>query len=119
MTQINEAWEQAKDQLTQLRLEVQRSAQAAQVTLQSKYLAREKDKALRDFGEAVWVALKKGKLQLPPILTAAVKAMLEVEKREAAQADEINSLLQEGQEIAAKVKPPTPQSAVAAKGKKR
>jgi non-ribosomal peptide synthetase component F len=104
LQQINTAWEQAREQLEKLRREVERNSAMAQASLQTKFLNRDRDQALRDFGEAVWTHMKKGKLQLPPALTAAVKAMLEVEKRLEAQAAHIDDLLQEGKEAAERLR---------------
>lgn len=121
VAQINQAWEQARDQLEQLKKEVLRTSEMAQASLQAKFLARDRDKALRDLGEAVWNHMKKGKLQLPPALTGAVKAMLEAEKKSEAQAREINDLLKEGEEAADRLKSKKDprNSVVAGKGKKR
>ena len=98
--QIQAAWEQSKEQMERLKDEVRRANEMAQAALQSKFLNREKEQAFRDFGEAVWAQMKKGKLQLPPSLTQSVKAMLEMEKKLEAQASQINDLLAEGQEAA-------------------
>ena len=121
IVQINHAWEQAQEQLEKLKLEVLRTSQMAQASLQAKFLGRDRDRAFRDLGEAVWIHMRKGKLQLPPALTAPVKAVLEVEKKLESQSREINDLLKEGEEAAArmKAKKAPRNSVVAGKGKKR
>jgi len=119
INQLKAAWELAQEQMEQLRREVLRANEMAAVALQSKFLNREKDQAFRDFGEAVWSQMKKGKLQLPPSLTQQVKAMLDMEKRLEAQASQINDLLAEGEEAANRLRKKTPTSQVTSRGKKR
>lgn len=117
--QIQIAWDDARDQMEKLKKEVQRAHDMANATLQAKFLNREKDIALRDFGEAVWNQMMKGKLQLPPSLTGAVKAMLEVEKRLQSHTAHINDLLAEGEEAAERMKKNSKNSVVTSKAKKR
>jgi hypothetical protein len=123
LKQINAAWDTAQRQLTDLRTQVERAQQLAQAKVQSNFLQREKDKALRDFGEAVWTFVHKGKLQLPAALSPMVKAMQEVQKRLDAHNEEITDLLKEGEEAAVRMKSAprnvSGKTAVAGKGKKR
>ena len=119
---INAHWEQAKAQLEDLKSAVERNAQMAQLKMESAFLHRERDQALRDFGEAVWNQILKGKLQLPPQLNTALRAMIEMEKKLEKQASEINDILKEGDEAADRMrqkKAVRPPPALASKGKKR
>ena len=118
---IAKAWEQAKQQFQQLRVEVDRAAKLAQAKAEQTYVGREKDQALRDLGEAVWSAVQKGRVQLPAGLAPLVKAIEVVEARQRAQAASIADLLKEGEEHADRLKGKRPvrNSPVAAKPKKR
>ena len=101
---------------------VERNAQMAHLKLESSFLNRERDQALRDFGEAVWNQVMKGRLQLPPQLSAALQKMIDVEKKLAKQAAEITDILKEGDEAAERLrqkKAARPSPALASKGKKR
>lgn len=102
--QISEAWEQAKAQLAALREQVQKAGELANLKLQSAVLEREEDKAFRDFGQAVWAQVQKGNLKLPSSISAAAKAMQEVQKKRDAQSREINDLLEEGKDVADRMK---------------
>jgi len=122
MQQIALAWDEAKEQLSDLREAVERNAQMAHLKLESSFLNRERDQALRDFGEAVWNQVMKGRLQLPPQLSAALQKMIDVEKKLAKQASEITDILKEGDEAAERLrqkKAARPSPALASKGKKR
>ncbi len=117
--QLQLAWEQSKEQMERLKKEVQKANEMAQASIQAKFAKREKDEALRDFGEAVWAHMKKGKLQMPPALSGAVKAMLEAEKKLEAQTSQINDLLAEGQEAAERMKKKSQNLLVTSRSKKR
>lgn len=104
MKQIAEAWDQAKAQFDALRTQVEKAGELANLKLQSAVLERDEDRALRDFGEAVWAAVQKGTLKLPPTLTNATKAMQELQKRKDAQAADIADMLKEGDEVADRLK---------------
>jgi hypothetical protein len=122
LKQISEAWEQAKTQLAQLRAAVEKTSALAQAKATSDVLARDRDRALRDFGEVVWAQVKAGRLQLPAGLTPAMKAMQEVEQRADKHKQDITALIQEGGEAVDRIKAKpnrSHKSAVAAKGKKR
>lgn len=122
MQQISQEWDNAREQLATLREAVERNAQMAQLKLESAFLNRERDQALRDFGEAIWSQVMKGRVQLPPQLSPVLQKMIDVEKRLQKQAAEINDILKEGDEAAERlrqkkaVKPPP---VLASKGKKR
>lgn len=100
MKQISAAWDDARAQLAELKEAVDRNAQMAQLKMESAFLHREKDQALRDFGEAVWGQVMRGKLQLPVQLNQAVRLMIDLEKKIQKQAEEINDILKEGDEAA-------------------
>jgi len=65
LKQINDAWEHAKAQLTQLRQAVEKTAAMAQAKIDATYVGRERDRALRDLGEAVWGQVKAARMSLP------------------------------------------------------
>ena len=117
--QITDAWKVAQQQLEELRTAVERTGEMAKLKMQSEFLYRDLDRAFRDLGEAVWSQVKKGNLELPRTLASAVKAVEEVERKQADQADAINEILNEGTEVAGKLRGEKAKSAVASKGKKR
>lgn len=118
--QITAAWETARVQLEELKAAVERNTQLAQVKLESTFLGRERDAALRDLGEAVYAEVKKGKLALPAGARAALEKVQGVDQRLADQAGEIAALLQEGSEAADRLrKGNAAAKSVATKGKKR
>jgi len=123
MQQIASAWDEAKEQLSSLREAVERNAQMAKIKLESSFLNRERDLGLRDFGEAVWNQVMKGRLQLPPQLAGALQKMIDVEKKLQKQAAEISEILKEGDEAAERLrqqkKAVRPPPALASRGKKR
>jgi len=123
MQQIAQAWDEAKAQLSDLREAVEKNAKMAQLKLEASFLNRERDVALRDFGETVWNQVMRGRLQLPPQLTPAVQKMIDVEKRLQKQAAEITDILKEGDEAAERLrqqkKAARPSPALASKVKKR
>jgi len=122
MQQISQEWDKARDQLTALREAVERNALMAQLKLESAFLNRERDQALRDFGESVWNQVMKGRLQLPPQLGPALQKMIDVEKRLQKQAAEINDILKEGDEAAERLRQKKlvrPPPALASRAKKR
>jgi hypothetical protein len=122
LKQINEAWEHAKAQLAQLRQSVEKTSALAQAKFESNFLTQEKDRALRDFGAAVWAQVKAGRLTLPAGLAPSIKAMQEVERRAEAKNREINSLIGEGTETVDRLKArpnKSSKTAVVTKGRKR
>ncbi|SES88739.1 hypothetical protein [Stigmatella erecta] len=122
MKQIQEAFRQAQDQLTHLREEVTRTSELARLNSQGNFLQMEKDKVLRELGEAVWRQVQKGKLELPPSLAPAVKAVQAAEQRAQVHAQEITDILQEGEAAAARLKGKNdtrPQTSLASKPKRK
>lgn len=109
MRQISAAWELARSQLEELKAAVQRHSDLASVKLQSTFLQREKDQSLRDFGEAVFEAVQKGRLQLPPELAEAFKAVTRVDRKLELQAAEVATLLAEGNSAADRLNAPAAQ----------
>ena len=116
--QITQAWERAKAQLEQLRQDVVRTSQMAQLQMGSGFLSQDKDKVLKRLGEGVWEQVRKGKLTLPASLAGAVKELEVLEEKAKKHAGEIADILQEGDE-AARRKHGSMKSAVAGKNKKR
>ena len=104
MRQIQQAFQSAQAQLTQLREAVTHTAELARLNSQGNYLQMEKDKVFRELGEAVWRLAQKGKLELPSWPPAQVKAVQAAEQRAAAHAAEITDILQEGEAVAARLK---------------
>ncbi|HYV45046.1 MAG TPA: hypothetical protein VFA20_09305 [Myxococcaceae bacterium] len=122
MQQIAQAWDEAKEQLSDLRTAVEQNAKMAQLKLEASFLSRDRDVALRDFGEAVWNQVLRGRLQLPPQLATAMQKMIDVEKKIQKQASEITDILKEGDEAAERLrqkKAARPSQALASKMKKR
>jgi uncharacterized protein YukE len=122
MRQIQQAFQSAQSQLAQLREAVTHTAELARLNSQGNYLQAEKEKAYREFGEAVWKMLQKGKLELPASLGPAIKAVEAAEQRAAQHAHEISDILQEGVEVAARLKGKNDgkaQTALAPKPKKK
>ncbi len=96
---ISQAWDLAKSQLKQLRAQVEKTAQMAQLKNKSDLIQGERDRALRNLGEAVWREAQRG-LKLPPSANAALRAVLEAERKAQKQASEISDILAEGAEAA-------------------
>lgn len=119
LKQINAAWDQAQDQLKELRTQVEKTAAMAQAKVQSNFLERDLDRAYRDLGEAVWAQVSRGQLTLPKSMAAVLKALEAVTKRIQEQNASINDLLSEGADVAAKLKEKMSKTAVATKDKKR
>ncbi len=115
LRQIGQAWEHAQEQLADLRDQVQRTTELAMAKTQSNFLERDKDRALRNLGEAVWNQVQKGKLALPTAMKEVVKAMEEVQRKIDAEQRDIAELLREGEEAVSR----RSKSLVAGKHKKR
>jgi len=98
--QIAQAWDLAKAQLQQLREQVEKTAELATVKSKKDLLERERDRALRNFGEAVWREVQRGTVKVPASLSPALKTMQEVDRKLEKQAAEISDLLAEGAEAA-------------------
>lgn len=120
--QIQQAFQAAQAQLAQLREQVSHTAELARLNSQGNFLQMEKDKALRDLGEAVWRLSQKGKLELPPSLAPAVKAVEAAEQKALAHVSDVTDILQEGEALAARLKGKNDgraQTALASKPKKK
>src|SRR5690349_20957249 len=98
MKQIAQAWEQAKAQFQELRAQVDRAERMARAKTEATFVGRERDQALCDFGEAVFQAVQKGQLSLPPSLSRALKPVQAAEEKVKQQASSIQDILQEGVE---------------------
>jgi uncharacterized protein (DUF2267 family) len=104
LKQIQQAFQAAQAQLAQLREQVSHTEELARLNSQGNFLQMEKDKALRNLGEAVWRLVQKGKLELPPSLASAVKAVEAAEQKAMAHASDVTDILQEGEALAARLK---------------
>lgn len=102
--QIAQAWDMAKSQLQRLREQVEKTAELANLKTKSDALERERDRALRNFGEAIYREVQKGTVRLPQALAGALRTMQEVERKLERQASDISDILAEGAEIADRVK---------------
>ncbi|MBM4381511.1 MAG: hypothetical protein FJ086_19770 [Deltaproteobacteria bacterium] len=100
LKEIQRAWAEASEQLAALREQVAEAGELAQLKLQSAVLERDRDRALRDFGEAVWQAVQRGTVKLPASVAAAQKGLEAVLAREQAHAADVAELLKEGEEAA-------------------
>ena len=100
LKEIQRAWAEAGEQLAALRLQVAEAGELAQLKLQSAVLERDRDRALRDFGDAVWQAVQRGTVKLPASVAAAQKTLEGVLAREQAHAADVAELLKEGDEAA-------------------
>lgn len=101
---------------------MERTTELAKAKVQAGFLERDRDRALRDFGEAVWGQIQKGKLALPAALSSALRAMQEAQRKVDAHDAEISDLLREGEEAASRLRSKgatSGKTAVASKGKKR
>lgn len=110
--QIAQAWDMARGQLQRLREQVEKTAELATLKSKSDLLEKERDRALRNFGEAVYRELQKGGLKLPATLSGALRTMQEIERKLERQAADISDILAEGAEAADRAKkrpaPPAP-----------
>jgi hypothetical protein len=104
LKQITEAFQTAHAQMAQLRKAVERHAELARAKTQSDFIQKEKERALRELGEAVWRQVQKGRLELPATLASSLKAVQLAEQKAEAQAREISDLLLEGEETAQRMK---------------
>lgn len=104
LKQIQEAWDAAQAQLSELRDQVEKTAQLAQLKVTQNFLERDLDRAYRDLGEAVWAQVSKGRLQLPTQLGSVLKALEVVTRKIQEQNASINDLLSEGAEVASRLK---------------
>src|SRR3954464_14779644 len=120
LKQIQAAWEAAQGQVADLRAQVEHMANLAQAKVAQNTYERDLDRAFRDLGEAVWAQISKGKLQLPPAMTAVMKSLEAVTRKIQEQNASINDLLAEGNEIALRLKKTAAaKNAVASRDKKR
>ncbi|MCY1078332.1 hypothetical protein [Archangium lansingense] len=104
LRQIQEAFQSAQSQMTQLRQQVEKHAELAKAKTQSDFIQKEKERALRELGEAVFKQVQKGKLELSSSFAPLLKAIEQVQQKADAQAREISDLLQEGEEAAQRLK---------------
>lgn len=119
---IAQAWEQAKAQFQQLRVQVDRAEKMAKAKADATFVGRERDHALRDLGEAVWAAIQKGQFSPPAGFARSLKAVQAADEKQKQQAASISDILQEGEEAAKRLKKPTTgsrNSPLASRTKKR
>jgi hypothetical protein len=116
--EIQRAWAEASEQLAALREQVAEAGRLAQLKLQSAVLERDRDRAFRDFGEAVWAAVEKGAVKLPASVAGAQQALEGVLKKERAHVEDVAALLKEGEEAAERRKAGKAKAAVSKSGKR-
>ena len=87
-----------------LRKQVETHSALAQAKTQSDFLQKEKERVMRELGEAVFKQVQKGRLELPTSFAPLLKAIEQVQLKVEAQAREISDLLQEGEEAAQRLK---------------
>ena len=104
LRQIQEAFDSAQSKMSQLRKQVETHSALAQAKTQSDFLQKEKERVLRELGEAVFKQIKKGRLELPTAFAPLLKAIEQVQLKVEAQSREISDLLQEGEEAAQRLK---------------
>ncbi len=104
LRQIQEAFQSAQSQMAQLRQQVEKHAELARAKTQNDFIQKEKERALRELGEAVFKQVQKGKLELPATFAPLLKAIEQAQHKAEAQAREIGDLLQEGEETAQRLK---------------
>ncbi len=100
LRQIQEAFQAAQAQMAQLRQQVEKHAELARAKTQNDFAQKEKERALRELGEAVFKQVQKGKLELSSAFAPLLKAVEQAQQKVEAQAREISDLLQEGEEAA-------------------
>ncbi|MET0401132.1 MAG: hypothetical protein ABW123_01965, partial [Cystobacter sp.] len=100
LRQIQEAFESAQSKMSQLRKQVEAHSTLAQAKTQGDFLQKEKERVLRELGEAVFRQAQKGRLELPPSLVPLFQAVEQVQLKLEAHSREITDLLQEGEETA-------------------
>ena len=96
---ISQAWDLAKSQLQKLRAQVEKTAQMAQLKSKADLAQSERDRALRNLGDAVWREVQRG-LKLPASANASLRAVQEADRKAQRQASEISDILAEGAEAA-------------------
>jgi hypothetical protein len=116
--EIQRAWAEASEQLAALREQVAEAGRLAQLKLQSAVLERDRDRAFRDYGEAVWAAVEKGAVKLPASVGGAQQALEGVLKKERAHVEDVAALLKEGEEAAERRKAGKAKAAVTKSGKR-
>ncbi len=104
LRQIQEAFQSAQSQMAQLRQQVEKHAELARAKTQHDFIQKEKERALRELGEAVFKQVQKGKLGLSSTFAPLLKAVEQAHQKAEAQAREIGDLLQEGEETAQRLK---------------
>ncbi|AEI67266.1 hypothetical protein [Corallococcus macrosporus] len=121
--QINEAFQAAQDRLAQLREAVERNTDLARANARATVLKDQKEKALKELGEAVWRQVQRGRLELPSGFGAALEAVEAAEQAVEASARELTDLLREGEEVAQRLNEqknaPRPQRVLVPGAKKR
>jgi hypothetical protein len=123
LKQINQAFQEAQARLTQLREAVERNTDLARANARATVLKDQKERALKELGEAVWRQVQKGRLELPAGFSSALKAVEAAEQAAEAHARELTDILREGEEVAERLKggknAAKSQTVVANGGKKR
>ncbi|OJH41756.1 hypothetical protein [Cystobacter ferrugineus] len=104
LRQLQAAFESAQQKMSQLRKQVETHSALAEAKARSDLLQAEKERVMRELGEAVFKQVQKGRLELPTSFAPLLKAIDQVQLKVEAQAREITDLLQEGEEAAQRLK---------------
>ena len=102
--QIAQTWDLARQQLKRLRDQVEKTSQLANLKARTDAVNSEKDRALRNLGDAVWREVQRG-LKLPPSCRPALELLQAADRKAGDQASEIADILAEGSEQADRVAP--------------
>ena len=104
LRELQAAFQEAQAQLVQLRKQVEQHAELARMKTQVDFSKNERERVLRELGEAVFKQVQKGRLELPSGFGTLLKAVEQAQQKAEAQAREISDLLQEGEEAAQRLK---------------
>jgi len=118
---ISESFQAAQTRMAELRQAVQRNSDLSQIQSTSAFIMRERDRALRNLGEAVWKEVEAGRLALPESLAESLDAVRRVDAKVEGHRKEIADILDEGAQTAERLqgKNRGSQSSLAPGAKKR
>ncbi len=104
LRELQAAFQDAQSQLAQLRKQVEQHAELARMKTQVDFSKNERERVMRELGEAIFKQVQKGRLELPAGFGNLLKAVEQAQHKAEAQAREISDLLQEGEEAAQRLK---------------
>lgn len=93
--QLTAAWEEAQSQLRELRRRVEATAQMARAQLDAQTFSKDRDRALRDLGEAYWKEYQAGRVPAVGRMAAILDRVAKAEQKVAASSASITNLLQD------------------------